>query len=63
MKNMRCLLVQEIGLQLHKFKIGISHCTDYEVLDCSTQRTGQHALQCKICKCSVDLVDSKRLLK
>lgn len=27
--------VQEIGLQLHKFKTGISYCTDYEVLDCS----------------------------
>lgn len=44
MKKMRCLLVQEIGLQLHKFKIGISYRTDYEVLDCSTQRTGQPAL-------------------
>lgn len=44
MKKMRCLLVQEIGLQLHKFKIGISYRTDYEVLDYSTQRTGQPAL-------------------
>lgn len=59
MKKKRCLLVQEIGLQLHKFKTGISYCTDYEVLDCSIQEAGQSALQCKmyLYKHSVDLVE------